>query len=284
MSVDLLCPVRGCGGLLDRSSRTWRCPRGHAFDLARSGYCNLLQPQDRRSSRPGDSESAVAARRRLVEAGFAAPLHAALRAEIAALALGPGRSVLDVGCGEGTLLGSLTGELGVEGHGLDLAAAAVDLAARRFPGVTWVVANADRSLPYAGASFDLVLSVDARLQPQEIHRVLRPEGALLLAVPAPDDLIELRAAVLGAGEEKDRFSRAEALLAERFRLARRTVSRTRFDLSAPAARDVLAATYRAGRASRLAAIEGLAALLVTQAHDIGLFRPAPAPGSGAASG
>ena len=31
------------------------CPRGHAFDVARSGYVNLLQPQDRRS--PGQSHA-----------------------------------------------------------------------------------------------------------------------------------------------------------------------------------------------------------------------------------
>lgn len=290
MTVDLLCPVRGCGGVLDRSARTWRCPRGHAFDLARSGYCNLLQPQDRRSPHPGDSGAAVAARRRLVDAGLAAPLHAALRAEIAALALAPGHCVLDVGCGEGTLLGALAREIGVEGHGVDLAAGAVDLAARRYPQATWVVANADRSLPYAAASIDLVLSIDARLHPEEMHRVLRPTGALLVAVPAPDDLIELRAAVLGAGAEKDRFGRAEALLAERFTLAHRTASLTRVELSPSAARDALAATYRAGRASRLPAIEDLAGLPVTLAHDIGLFRPAgrsdsaPAPGSSARSG
>ena len=37
------------------------CPRGHSFDVARSGYINLLQPQERRSRNPGDSADAVAA-------------------------------------------------------------------------------------------------------------------------------------------------------------------------------------------------------------------------------
>lgn len=46
LAVALLCPVRGCGAPLARSGRALACLRGHGFDLARSGYTNLLQPQD----------------------------------------------------------------------------------------------------------------------------------------------------------------------------------------------------------------------------------------------
>src|SRR5262249_5089877 len=81
------------------------------------------------------------------------------------------------------------------------------------PGVTWVVANADRFLPYEPGSFDLVLSLDARLNAGEIRRVLATTGRLLVAVPAPDDLVELRAAVLGEGVLRDRLARAAELLA-----------------------------------------------------------------------
>ena len=65
----LICPVRGCGLALTRDEKRAFCSRGHSFDVARSGYINLLQPQDRRSKEPGDTKEAVAARRRLMIAG-----------------------------------------------------------------------------------------------------------------------------------------------------------------------------------------------------------------------
>src|SRR6185312_1881598 len=144
-----------------------------------------LQPQDRRSKNPGDSRAAAEARRRLLDAGCGTALLAALKTEVAARRLGT-------------------------------AVPAVELAARRYPGVTWVVANADRFLPYGDGSFDLVLSLDARLSAGEMRRVLAPEGRLLVAVPAPDDLVELRAAVLGEGVLRDRLARAAELLAPDF--------------------------------------------------------------------
>ncbi|HEX9944048.1 MAG TPA: methyltransferase domain-containing protein, partial [Thermoanaerobaculia bacterium] len=192
-----MCPVRNCGAPLERRSPALACPQGHSFDVARSGYCNLLQPQDRRSQRPGDPRQAVEARRRFLEAGYGGPLLRALLDEIGVLGLRSGAAVLDVGCGEGYYLGGIARERQVEAHGVDLSTPAIELAARRYPGITWIVANADRLLPYAPESFDLVLSIDARLNPAQMRRVLAPGGRLLVAVPGPDDLVELRAAVLG---------------------------------------------------------------------------------------
>lgn len=214
------------------------------------------------------------ARRRFLAAGFGEPLLQALLAEIDALGLPAGAAVLDVGCGEGTYLGGIAGERAVEAHGTDLSAAAIDLAARRYPGVTWIVANADRFLPFAPGSFDLVLSIDARLPAAELRRVLKPEGRLLVAVPGPDDLIELRAAVLGDGVLRDRMERAAAALAGHFDIeSRRRIGRT-VHLTPDLARDALAATYRGARPSRRQRAAALSAMDVTLSHDLARFRPA----------
>jgi 23S rRNA (guanine745-N1)-methyltransferase len=259
--VTLLCPVRGCGAPLSPADRALACPRGHRFDRARSGYCNLLQPQDRRSRRPGDSAAALAARRRLFDRGHGDWLVPHLLAAFDALALPPGAAVLDVGCGEGFYLGALARERQIEAHGVDISAPAVDLAARRYPHATWIVANADRTLPYAAGSFALALSLTSRLNPRELRRVLAPAAApagaragageaagfLLLAVPAADDLVELRAAVLGEGRLRDRLRPALAALAADFEPVRQAAARTRLRLDAGSARDLLAATYRGAR-------------------------------------
>ena len=72
--ISIRCTVRGCDLPLDVRGPAWRCSRGHAFDVGRSGYANLLQPQDRRSAEPGDSAAMVQARARWLDRGFAEPL------------------------------------------------------------------------------------------------------------------------------------------------------------------------------------------------------------------
>jgi 23S rRNA (guanine745-N1)-methyltransferase len=178
-----------------------------------------------------------------------------------------------VGCGEGTYLGTIARERPVEAHGVDLSAAAVDLAARRYPQATWIVANADRFLPYASGSFALILSLDARLNPAEMRRVLAPQGRLLVAVPAPDDLVELRSAVLGEGVLRDRLERAAVQLGEHFELEASRTVRATVHLGGQAVQDALTATYR-GRRSRRERSEALSGMEVTLSHDLARFRRA----------
>ena len=113
----LLCTVRDCRRPLHREGQRAVCQRGHSFDYARSGYLNLLQPQERRSKHPGDTPEAVAARRRLHDRGVTAPL---LDGIGEMLALKSSDTVLDAGCGEGFYLGSLAQRHGFQGHGLDI--------------------------------------------------------------------------------------------------------------------------------------------------------------------
>ena len=139
-----------------------------------------------------------------------------------------------------------------EAAGVDLSARAADLAARRHPGVLWLVANADRGLPFADGSLDLVLSITARRSPAECARVLAPGGHLVVAVPAPDDLAELREAVLGSASREDRAAKLVEEHAGHFRLLGRREARERRAFSArstrgPAGRHL---PRRPGRAAR----------------------------------
>src|SRR6266852_7555811 len=191
----LLCPVRDCHMALGRAERRLFCPHGHSFDVARSGYINLLQPQERRSKQPGDTSAAVAARRRLHDRGVTGPL---LNGIADMLAASKSDVVLDAGCGDGFYLGTLARQTGFDAHGVDISIPAVDAAARRYHECEWIVANADRFVPYADHSFSIVLSITARMNAGEFRRVLRDDGRLLVAVPAPEDLVELR----GAGRDR----------------------------------------------------------------------------------
>ncbi|MDQ2775638.1 MAG: methyltransferase domain-containing protein [Acidobacteriota bacterium] len=220
---------------LTREGRRLACPRGHSFDVARSGYINLLQPQDRRSKQPGDTGAAVGARRRLHDRGLTQPLLDAIQKMIAP---SPSDVLLDAGCGEGFYLGTLTHQTGFDAHGIDISIAAIDAAAKRYPRCEWVVANADRFLPYADRSFSIVMSITARMNAAEFRRVLRKGGRLLIALAAPEDLIELR------GEGRDRVARTVETFANDFTLVDKRRVTTSADLEAAAVEDILLSIYR----------------------------------------
>ena len=231
----LLCPVRECHLNLAREEHRMLCPRGHSFDVARSGYVNLLQPQDRRSKHPGDTIAAVIGRRRLHDLGATEPL---LRAITEILQAGSSDIVLDAGCGDGYYLGTLAQKKQCRAHGVDISIPAVNAAALRYPECEWIVANADRFVPYADDSFSLVLSITARMNSPEFRRVLRDDGRLLVAIPAPDDLIELR------GQGRERVDRTEETFAKEFALVQHKRVTTTADLDAASVQDVLLSIYR----------------------------------------
>lgn len=211
------------------------CSNRHSFDLARSGYINLLQPQDRRSRQPGDTAQAVLARRRLHDAGVTQPF---LQAITELLSVTPDDIILDAGCGEGFYLGSLAAAGGCQALGIDISIPAIDSAARRYPGCEWIVANADRFVPCGDRGFSKVISITARMNAKEFSRVLQPDGRLLVAIPAPDDLIELR------GSGRDRTGRTIDLFAPLFELVDQQRATTTADLDAAAVEDNLLSIYR----------------------------------------
>jgi 23S rRNA (guanine745-N1)-methyltransferase len=214
----------------------------------------------------------VARRARLWEAGVGRALLQAVLAAAPATRAETGQgTAVELGSGCGDVLAALCRDRGWRGIGIDLSTAAVDYAARRFPDVAWVAANADRRLPLLDGCADVVLSLNARRNPAECARVLRSDGWLVVAVPAPDDLVELRAAAQGEGRER---SRAETLIAEHaafFDVASRGQVREQSWVPTPILHDLLAATYRSGRARVAARVSELDGLTLTQASELVVF-------------
>jgi 23S rRNA (guanine745-N1)-methyltransferase len=168
--------------------------------------------------------------------------------------------VLDAGCGDGFYLGSLARQSGFEAYGVDISTAAVDAAARRYPQCEWIVANADRFVPYADRTFSLILCITARMNAGEFRRVMREDGRVLVALPSPEDLIELR----GAG--RDRVARTVEAFAEGLVLVAQRRVTTVAELDVAGVEDVLHSIYRPMRSR---AVE---AMRVTFSLDLLLFR------------
>jgi 23S rRNA (guanine745-N1)-methyltransferase len=216
------------------------------------------------------------ARRRVFDRGLQGPVHEEVRSLLAkAIAAtqpaGAAPRLLDIGCGEGGLLRRLFETLSVDGAGIDLSTPALDFAARASNVCAWIAANADRILPIVDDAIDFVVSVNARVNPGEFHRVLRRRGSLIVALPAPDDLCELRAVVLGDARERDRFEGLEPRLAPHFTLVNRRRVSARPHVSGETLSDLLALSYRGQRTSAALARSRLEDMRVTTSWDIGVF-------------
>ena len=92
------CP--SCQKPLCREERRLVCPAGHSFDVARSGYVNLLLSQQTGRKHQGDEKRMVKARSAFLERGYYDPMRQELIKQGLAAAR-QGMTVLDAGCGEG---------------------------------------------------------------------------------------------------------------------------------------------------------------------------------------
>lgn len=122
-----VCPV--CRAVLRANGRSLRCASGHTYDMARSGYVNLLPPGRKSNARSGDPDSMVRARREFLSGGYY-DRYVREAASLAAPFFGGG-VMLDAACGEGhhtlILAESLRPALAV---GIDASKKAADAAAK----------------------------------------------------------------------------------------------------------------------------------------------------------
>lgn len=271
--INLLCTVRNCSKPLIFTEKRFFCPSRHSFDVASSGYVNLLQPQDRRSLKPGDSLEAVTARRRLLLAGqdslFITTMVEIIKKHIASQT----SKLLDVGCGEGTYLKKILENSSFEGCGLDISTPAINLAAKQFKKAQWVIANADRFLPFPDQEFDIVMSITARKNSKEFQRILQPNGLLLVVIPASDDLIELREKVLGEGLLVDRKQQTVDTFATEFDLVDASKITYKCELEKYMLTDLLVTTYRGLRYNEQERFATVEKLEVTFSRQVLIFKP-----------
>ncbi|WIG59882.1 MAG: Ribosomal RNA large subunit methyltransferase A [Ktedonobacterales bacterium] len=249
----LVCPL--CELPLAQADHALRCERGHSFDLAREGYVNLLPPT--RTGETGDTREMLRARRAFLARGCYAPLADALNAlalahlatYVAAAPISP-HTILDAGCGEGYYIGRLYDALATglpvaaqpHCYGLDVARDAARLAAKRYPGVRFVVANTHTRLPFATASLAVLLNIFAPRNPTEFARILAPGGLLLIAIPGPAHLAELRAALPLLGIENNKREHIAAQFTDAFTALAPHPLTYPMTLDAPAIHDLLAMT------------------------------------------
>ncbi|MCK5889928.1 MAG: 23S rRNA (guanine(745)-N(1))-methyltransferase [Methylococcales bacterium] len=206
--MPYICPICQNPLIKHVPSQGYFCEKKHHFDLAKEGYLNLLPAQHKKSKEPGDSRAMMRARRHFLEAGFYQPMAKAVVAMIDPHRVeGSNMRLLDMGCGEGYYSRQI--ELLSEGesqtlelHGIDIAKNAILAAAKKQPNAKFIVAS-NKRMPYINYYFDLIMRVYAPSNDDEIHRLLKDSGLLLVVTPGPRHLWQLKEFIYAKVNEHD---------------------------------------------------------------------------------
>lgn len=273
--AHLRCPV--CAEPLTEEAGALRCPRRHAFDLARQGYVNLLTG---RAPHSGDTTEMISARADFLAAGHYDPVSAAL-AGAAAEALPRDAYVplvVDAGAGTGRHLAAVLEALPqAVGLALDVSKPASRRAARAHPRAGAALADTWSRLPLADGTTALLLNVFAPRNGAEFHRVLRPDGTLLVATPAAAHLAELVAPLGLLRVDPEKEERVAQSLAAHFADAGARTVTARLALSRTEVRTLVGMGPSAWHTDADRVGERLAALPepveATLAVRIGRYRP-----------
>lgn len=190
------CPI--CGEMMQQQDRSLRCLKGHSFDMARSGYVNLLPANKKHAKNPGDNSLMVHARREFLEAGYYAPLREKLQEVMCRYGKQHG-VLLDCGCGEGYYTQGVADALQqqdtpMEIYGIDIAKVAVDAAAKRLKTGHFSVGSVYH-LPVSDHCCDSMMSIFAPYCGTEFQRVLKKDGVMILVIPAKKHLWGLKSAI-----------------------------------------------------------------------------------------
>lgn len=198
----LVCPV--CREALHNNDRSYYCPQGHSFDIARQGYVNLLLSHQRRSKHPGDSKEMVKARRTFLAGGHYLPIYTTLEQlalkHLENIDVNPSVQVADLGCGEGyythqldKALRETLAEQNKTCHtwGIDISKDAIIDACKHSSNVNWLIANLSQT-PFSDHSMDMITVLFCPINVQELVRLLKPGGIFIFVKPDAGHLIQLR--------------------------------------------------------------------------------------------
>lgn len=175
------------------NERQLKCKNGHSYDLSSEGYINLV----RHAVKTNYSRQMFKSRKNITQKGFFKPLVDRLGPEIIKRKNDcKSLTILDAGCGEGTLFHQLKEKLSanfvkINSAGTDISKEGIKLASRDYPDTLWMVSNL-ADLPVVDNSADVIINLLAPANYSQFRRILAPGGILLKVIPGKEYLKELR--------------------------------------------------------------------------------------------
>lgn len=190
----LICPV--CGKRLEFDLHTARCENGHAFDIAKEGYINLLR-STKSGDLIGDDKVSARCRRDFLNKGY----YASLKNGLCDIFKDRQGSVLDICCGEGYYSSALAENRDLKVYGFDISKEMVRLASKRCKSCFFVANMA--SIPIQEGSIDYAIHLFAPFQEASFAKVLRSGGRLITVIPGKKHLYGLKQAIYDTPYEND---------------------------------------------------------------------------------
>jgi 23S rRNA (guanine745-N1)-methyltransferase len=191
-----ICPV--CGNDLAENAKSLYCKNNHTFDIAKSGYVNLLLSQQIKAKHHGDDKLMVRSRQAFLNRGYYNPLLEVLFETVKKYAR-DGWRILDAGCGECWYTANIYDYLirnGIQAemHAVDISKDALAVGARRNGDIELAVASVFH-LPVKENSCDMLFTFFAPYCAEEFNRVIKKGGIMIRVFPLEKHLWSLKAAI-----------------------------------------------------------------------------------------
>ena len=156
-----LCPV--CGESLNISERKYACVNRHNFDMAKSGYVNLMLSNQMNAKNPGDNKLMVKARNDFLGKGYYVGLLSAIVKAV--MEISGDIKLIDAGCGEGYYTNGIYNALksngkNIQAAGVDISKYALNSAAKRNKEIEFAVGSIFH-LPVIDNSCNVLLNIFA---------------------------------------------------------------------------------------------------------------------------
>ncbi len=183
------------------------CIKEHQFDLSKIGTLYLIKHGVKSDY---DDDAMWQARRTLLQAGFFDPIIEEITNQIGERA---GIKVLDIGCGEGSVLQRLEHKRADSSDryvGFDISKRAINLATQQETTGFFCIADL-ADLPFSERSFDYLIDIFSPSAYSEFARVQKKSGKLLKVIPNANYLGELRRLLYAENDEKHEYSNQKVL-------------------------------------------------------------------------
>ncbi len=164
------------------------CENKHCFDIAKSGYVNLILSN---KSLHGDDKKMVLARRTFLNSGHYKILCDALCDSVKSVSE-MSSVIFDAGCGECYYTSEVSKACsGAVVLGIDLSKDALIAGIKRNAELLLAAASV-YDIPLADESSDVVISVFAPMASQEFRRILKKNGVLIRVIPLARHLFGMK--------------------------------------------------------------------------------------------
>ena len=188
----LICPV--CSLPLFHEGCSLKCESRHCFDIASSGYVNLLKPGKMNNAKAGDSREMIRARTDFFECGAYENIAKEICGLVDTLSA---KSIVDAGCGEGYYTQFMATDPSRIVYGVDMSKFGCEHGAKvakrnGHENLVYCVGSIF-DLPFANESTDLIVNMFAPVADREFHRVLKNGGHFIVAAAGIDHLDGLKA-------------------------------------------------------------------------------------------